>query len=753
MRFKKGIIVTLMVASLICTSLTGSLSYANAQSTQSSIQLYDQENGQGGNGHGNGHNQNNGNHYGVDKQINNSNHHKQNGHPGSNWQDINVNTVNNNNGKSQSNPASQFFTFPNNFTLTATGTGTERSGSLQSFAASLNLAGEVTKNHGNHAVALLTGTLVAGDQTFSVHAWSFVKLNAEKHFTNGVIHIRGVATDQSSGHASKFIARLVILTPSGNDNSILRIIGSPAALLGPHIKIFALTGQLTLNGVIPVAPTALDHFAIAPISSPQAAGVPFNVTVTAINHSGSTLTNYTGTADITDTTGTARPTTTGAFTGGMWTGKINITKATGVDTLTFTDVSSNINGSSNAFSVFAGSLASIALSPSSSNVPPAGKVQFTANGSDRFGNQLSGLTFSWSLVPASLGSVAVSQSTSTANFTASSAISTQSTGGINATVGSIKSSTSQITVTPGASQLLDHFVISQIANQTVGVPFSFNVTAENSTGKAIPSYNGPMRLTDSTGSLNITISNGFSGGSLASSNINITRASSADAITALDLVSAKTGVSNSFVVKAGTLDHFIIGQVANQTAGSPFSFNLTAMDAFGNIKTDYTGKVTLSTNDGSSPMGNASSIAPSPYNFTLADAGQHSFTAILYNVKNGVAISATDSLAGKSGVSNGFDVFPSAVAKVTMSPLSVSVSSTGTAIFGADAFDQFGNHLTDARFNWSLNSTSVGSVMPALNSQTTTFTAATVTSLTVGKVTATAVSTSISASAIINVSP
>ncbi|MBL9145610.1 MAG: M36 family metallopeptidase [Verrucomicrobiaceae bacterium] len=103
----------------------------------------------------------------------------------------------------------------------------------------------------------------------------------------------------------------------------------------------------------------LHHFAFGAIASPKTLGSPFSITITAHNVSNGTVTGFTGTAGLsgTGTSGaiTMTPTTTTAFTSGVWSGNITISTATTNIVLTASDGAGR-TGTSNAFTVSVGAL-------------------------------------------------------------------------------------------------------------------------------------------------------------------------------------------------------------------------------------------------------------------------------------------------------------------------------------------------------------------------------------------------------------
>lgn len=98
-----------------------------------------------------------------------------------------------------------------------------------------------------------------------------------------------------------------------------------------------------------VNPAALDRFTFDSISSPQTDRSAFSITITARDQYGNTVTTYTGTNILGDSTGTVTPTSTGPFTSGVWTGSVTIPQAQAGVVITTTG--SGRTGASNSFDV------------------------------------------------------------------------------------------------------------------------------------------------------------------------------------------------------------------------------------------------------------------------------------------------------------------------------------------------------------------------------------------------------------------
>jgi hypothetical protein len=95
----------------------------------------------------------------------------------------------------------------------------------------------------------------------------------------------------------------------------------------------------------------LDHLSIATIST-QHSGTAFVVTITAEAADNSTTTWFTGTVDLTVSSGSVTPLTSAAFVGGVLTQSVTITGPyTTAQTLTATQSGGSATGTSNAFTL------------------------------------------------------------------------------------------------------------------------------------------------------------------------------------------------------------------------------------------------------------------------------------------------------------------------------------------------------------------------------------------------------------------
>ena len=129
---------------------------------------------------------------------------------------------------------------------------------------------------------------------------------------------------------------------------------------------------------------ALDHFVLIILARSQTTGTAFSIKITAEDSSGNTVTSYTGKPTLGVSTGTINPTVTAAFSSGVWTGTVTVTGAGTSITITATD--GVATGTSNPFTVNAGVLANVAISPTDSSVVAGSSKTYSATASDAYGN-------------------------------------------------------------------------------------------------------------------------------------------------------------------------------------------------------------------------------------------------------------------------------------------------------------------------------------------------------------------------------
>lgn len=132
--------------------------------------------------------------------------------------------------------------------------------------------------------------------------------------------------------------------------------GTPPAILGQtpnHVYTsvgtytVVVTASSAINSivgttVVTITPGPVNRFVLT-ANSPQTAGVPFTITITAVDVFGNVVTNFNGPATISDSTGTINPTTANLVNGTVTTNFV-ITTATAPNPTTITAISGTISG-------------------------------------------------------------------------------------------------------------------------------------------------------------------------------------------------------------------------------------------------------------------------------------------------------------------------------------------------------------------------------------------------------------------------
>ena len=228
-----------------------------------------------------------------------------------------------------------------------------------------------------------------------------------------------------------------------------------------------------------------------------------------------------------------------------------------------------------------------------------------------------------------------------------------------------------------------HFAVSAPASATAGTAFGFTVTALDQFNNTATGYHGTVHFTSSDGAAILPADTTLTSGT-GSFNATL-RTSANQTLTATDTVTAAiTGTSNDILVSAEAATHFTVSAPASATAGSAFSFTVTARDQFDNTATGYSGVVHFTSSDGAAvlPANSTLTNGTGSFNATLGTAGNQTITG---------TDTVTASITGTSG-----QVAVSAATTATHFTLNAPASAgAGDAfVFTITARDQFDNLAT-----------------------------------------------------------
>ena len=145
-----------------------------------------------------------------------------------------------------------------------------------------------------------------------------------------------------------------------------------------------------------------------------------------------------------------------------------------------------------------------------------------------------------------------------------------------------------------------------------------------------------------------------------------------------------SSVQVCFVDMVAAATHFVVSAPASATAGSAFSFTVTALDQFGNTATGYTGTVHFTTSDGNAilPADSTLTNGTGTFSATLRIAGSQTITAI------DTGNAAIDGTSGSVQVQLSATSTIASNAVVTFSNASQAVTLTATITSPAGTVNQ-----------------------------------------------------------------
>jgi hypothetical protein len=194
-----------------------------------------------------------------------------------------------------------------------------------------------------------------------------------------------------------------------------------------------------------------------------------------------------------------------------------------------------------------------------------------------------------------------------------------------------------------ASLLPSHFSITVPAQTVAGDSFSITVTALTSFDQVASDYQGTIHFSSSDGIATLPGPYTFTSGDQGVHTFSgiVLRSAGSRTVSVTDQTDASISGSASINVKAGSATHLGITAPVNTTAGAVFAITVTALDAFGNKATTYLGMIHFGSNDSSATL-------PADYTFVNGDQGAHAFGGIILRTPGNATLAATD--AGNSSI-------------------------------------------------------------------------------------------------------
>jgi hypothetical protein len=140
-----------------------------------------------------------------------------------------------------------------------------------------------------------------------------------------------------------------------NNGVLTQLVSLSSAANDIRIRVDNGSGQEGLSNFFNMKAGAVHHFTIAPVGI-QVDGGPFTLHVTARDEYNNPATDFTGTVDLSDLSGTIQPKVSGSFVSGQWSGGVTVYGTRSANTITASQTGASLpipSGVSNSFQVIA----------------------------------------------------------------------------------------------------------------------------------------------------------------------------------------------------------------------------------------------------------------------------------------------------------------------------------------------------------------------------------------------------------------
>ncbi len=453
-----------------------------------------------------------------------------------------------------------------------------------------------------------------------------------------------------------------------------------------------LTGSQT--GIM-VTPAAVSTLAVTASPMTVTAGMPVMLTVTAQDAYGNTVTGYTGTVHFTSTDPQMTLPADYTFTAAdMGVHTFTVTPLTaGNQTVTVQDTANHLTSNATITVNPAATAAFRIQAPASVSAGQAFVIQVTAV--DQYGNATPGYT----------GTVTFSSSDPQAALPADYTFTAADNGHASFVVTLFTAGSQTITATDTATGISGTAAVQVNALEAValvvsgfpspvqaGTEGTFTVMAVDPYGNVAPDYAGTVAFFSTDPQASLPDSYTFTAADAGVHTFTATLfTAGTQVLGAYDVNDPNIagGEQDGIVVTPGPVAMLAVtGFPSPVAAGTPGTFTVTAEDAYGNVVTNFTDRVSFYSTDYRASL-------PRSYQFTTGDHGAHTFTATLFTAGS-QSIGAIDvNNPDIVGSQDGIQVTPLEAVALVVSDFPSPVQAGMSGQFTVTAVDPYGNVATD----------------------------------------------------------
>ncbi len=468
-------------------------------------------------------------------------------------------------------------------------------------------------------------------------------------------------------------------------------------------------GNGSQGGIVVSAAAVASLTGSAPANGFPNAGYPF--TVWPVDAYGNRVRTYTGTVHFSSSDPQAvlpaDYTYTGADTG-IHT-FVATFKTVGSQTITVTDAGApGVGAMQFNVNVQVGAAAGLALTgfPSAATAGVAGT--FTVRAYDLYGNTATGYTGTVHFTSSDAAALLPADYTFTAAdagvHTFSATLITAGGQGlwVQDAQNNFTAAQYAISVVPAAASQL---VVTGYNGTTAGAVSSVTIVAQDAYGNVATSYTGTVHVSSSDAQASLPADYTFTAADAGTHQFALTlKTAGPQTVTFQDAQNGFSTTAGVSVTAAAASQLKLSGFPPTTTAGAVQSLTLTALDAYGNVATGYTGTVHFTSSD-------PQAVLPADFTFTASDNGVHTFSASLCTAGT-QSLTATDTVTPALTASQtGISVVAGAVSRFVVSGYPATTAGTSHT-FSVTAMDAYGNVATGYRGTVHFSSSDVQAALP-----------------------------------------
>ena len=167
---------------------------------------------------------------------------------------------------------------------------------------------------------------------------------------------------------------------------------------------------------------------------------------------------------------------------------------------------------------------------------------------------------------------------------------------------------------------------------TAGQSFTVTVTAANTQGNPVATYQGTVHFSSSDGQAVLPADYTFTSADAGVHQFSVTlKTAGSQTVSVVDTVAASLNATVTVGVTAGAAATLSLVAPSSAKATQAFNVTVTLRDQFGNVATGYRGTVHFTSSD---LVAQTLGDLPADYTFTGGDAGAHTFSVTLVTVGN-----------------------------------------------------------------------------------------------------------------------